>query len=90
MGTIDDIMGKKNVGDDGSSRDEGRLTGIDELAHLRFQRIGQDSCDDFVKFICQRCRLEIRRIGGYFYFRNESNEGVVDLFQKHSTLEQKY
>lgn len=43
---------KKNVVMDGSSRDEGRLIGIDELAHVRFQPVGQDSCDDFVKFIC--------------------------------------
>ena len=58
------MMGKQDVVTDGLSKDEGRLTGIDELAHVRFQPISQDSCNDFVKFICQRYWPEIRRIGG--------------------------
>lgn len=52
------------------------MTGIDELAHVIIL---------YNSFV--RDWPEIRRIGGRFHFRNHSNEGAVDLFQKPSTLE---
>lgn len=46
MENIDEIMGKKDVVS--LMACPRMMTGIDELAHVRFQPIGQDLCDNIV------------------------------------------